>query len=399
MGLLECYKGRDLYSNIVEVPEDDLGTAKTKEFGFPSSKKSNFTLDATQSLDDSQLLATAHLTVGFLHRSLRDFILTPKVQNLLHQYTQGPYDARMYFRGVRLVRLVALNKVKADLHVEVGLASYILSTLTVPGYRDTPGAAAFASIMRPIVENLMQSERTYALEGWYICSVFEWWHSEGSTFLSLAIDFGLDSYIRLHLTPESVQSKKGRPILDYILRPRFVKRPSNLCVGKKWPDLELVHAVLSLGADPNQRFHGVSIWALFLCFIADQFAPGDQFAPEKWWLQDEAFSEKAVYLEALKIMVHHGANMLLPRHWLSGAADVELRFGRSYPYGDPNKRFSRRFPNITPVLLSNNCNDTFYAVSDLLECFCAIFEMSSNALKSLILAEENPRSSTSEPAK
>lgn len=376
MGLLECYDQKDLFFNIREFPEDNLGTPNTQELGFLSNNKINLTLEATKSLDDSQVLAKAHLTVDFLHRSLHDFLLTSKIQTLLHQYSQGPYDARTYFRSVRLVQLVALNKVEADLYAEVGLASYIRSTLTVPGYRDTPGAAAFASIMRPVVENLVQFERTETITDWYICTVFQNWHSEG---------FGLDSYVRLHLTPQSVQSKKGRPILDYILRPRFIKRPSKLCVGHKWPDLELINAVFRFGADPNQIFQGGSIWAPFLCFIADQFEPE---------ILNDAFSEKekAVYLEALKIMVQNGADMLLPRNWLSGAAYVEFFFDRSSLDEDSNERFGRRFPNITPVLHRHNLDGTFYAVSDLLECFCAMIEMSSDALKSSIVPLRNSES-------
>jgi hypothetical protein len=153
----------------------------------------------------------------------------------------------------------------------VGLASYILSTLTVSGYRDTPSAAAVATIMRPVIENLVQFKRIKKISVWYICCVLQSWHDEDSTFLTLAIDFGLDSYVRAHLTPQSVQSKKGRPILDYILRPRFAKKRWTICVGNQLPDSALLNVVLGFGADPNQRYQGVSIWALFLCFIADHF--------------------------------------------------------------------------------------------------------------------------------
>ena len=177
----------------------------------------------------------------------------------------------MFFRNARLVQFVALNKAEADFGASVGLASYILSTLTVPGYRDTPSAPAVATIMRPVIENLVRFERTERDLGWYISSVFQTWHNEQSTFLTLVIVFGLDSYVRLHLTPQCVQSKERRLILDYILRPRFAKLQSSMSVGNQLHDLGLLNVVLGFGADPNQGFQGISFWALFLCFTADYF--------------------------------------------------------------------------------------------------------------------------------
>ena len=125
----------------------------------------------------------------------------------------------MYFRNARLVQLLALHNVGANSDIAIGLASYILSTLTVPDYRETPSAASVATTMQPIINNLVQSPATR--EYWYLCCTLSSWNDESSTFLTLAIDFGLNSYIRAHLTRQSVQNKKDRPILDYILRPRF----------------------------------------------------------------------------------------------------------------------------------------------------------------------------------
>jgi hypothetical protein len=380
MGLLECldeaYETFELI-NFQEESDDEAST--TTEFGDQRSNKSNMPLNAAELLDDSEVFTTARLTIDFLHRSLRDFLLTPKVQTLLHQYTQGPYDARMFFRNARLVQLVALNKVEVDLHAAVGLASYILSTLTVPGYRDTHSAAAVATIMRPVIENLVRFERTGWISDWYICCVLRSWHDEGSTFLTLAIDFGLDSYVRAHLTPQSVQSKKGRPILDYILRPRFAKERLTMCVGNQLPASALLNTVLGFGADPNQRYRGVSIWARFLCFIADHFG-GET--------PDGTFIEETRYFEALKIMIQNGADVLLPRNWLSDAAYFDASCGDNWLDEVSDERLWRRFPNITPAIQGSTGNDTFYAVSDLLERFRDRFGLSLDTLKTLLLQRE-----------
>lgn len=380
IGLLECDGEADQVFQLRKFQqESDDEASTTTDFGCLRSGKVNVPSDPAKSVDYSEVLTTAHLTIDFLHRSLRDFLLTPKVQILLHQYTQGPYDARMFFRNARLVQLVTLNKVEVDLYAAVGLASYIMSTLTVPKYRDTSSAAAVATIMRPVIENLVRFERTEMISGWYICCVLQSWHDEDSTFLTLAIDFGLDSYVRAHLTPQSVQSKKGRPILDYILRPRFPEERGTICVGNQLPDSALLNTVLEFGADPNQRYQGVSIWALFLCFIADQFGEETPVG---------TFIEDAAYFEALNIMIQNGADVLLPRNWLSDAAYFEA-YGRNNLFDEvPDERLWRRFPNITPTIQGSTRNDTFYAVSDLLEHFRDRFGFSLDMLKTLVLQRE-----------
>ena len=382
LGLLECHnepdKGLELRRMFTEDSDDEEsdGEASTMiDFAHRKNTKISVPLDASELSD---VLATASMSVDFLHRSLRDFLLTPKIQTLLHSYTQGPYDARMFFRSARLVQLVALNKVEADIYASVGLASYILSTLTVSGYRETPGAVAFASIMRPVIENLVRLVNVEKIQGWYICCVLQSWHDENSTFLTLAIDFGLDPYVRAHLTPQSVQSKKGRPILDYILRPRFAKVQSTICVGNQSPDSALLDAVLRFGADPNQRYQDVSIWALFLCFIADH-------------LGEETLNGTliigAAYCEALEIMLQNGADVLLPRKWLLDSAYFEAYGGYRFNEGS-NKRFWRRFPNTTPAIQGSISNDSFYAVSDLLEHFRDQFGSSLDTLKTLVFQRE-----------
>lgn len=381
MGLLEC---RDDVDRIMQLRDLHEHFENRTNLEYLESNRANVSLDASESLDDSEVFNTAHLNVDFLHRSLRDFLRTPTVQTLLHQYTQGPYDARMFFRNARLVQLVALNRVEADLFTMVGLASYVLSTLTVPEYRDTPSAAYVATIVRPVIENLVRFERTKKISVWYVSAVISSWHDEDSTFLTLAIDFGLNSYVRTHLTPQSVQSKKGRPILDYILRPRFVNMRWHICVGNWLLDLALLTAVLGFGADPNQRYQGVSIWALFLCSVADHFLDGT--SPHK-------FFEEPSYLEALKIMIQYGADVLLPRNWLSDAA-YSRAYGSpedSWPDEDDDDRFCRRFPNIKPAIQGNTRHDTVYAVSDLLERFRHRFGSSLDTLKTLALQREARR--------
>ena len=371
LGLLECHGDVDEFL--------DLGDSqKRSDRESSTTTDRRYMIDAVELLDDVEVFPIANLTVDFLHRSLRDFLLTPKVQALLHGYTQGPYDARMFFRNARLVQLLALNHVGANPDVAVGLASYILSTLTITNYRETPSAAGVATMMQPIIENLVR-DPAIGNSYWYLSCTLSSWYDESSTFLTLAIDFGLNSYIRAHLTRQSVQSKKDRPILDYILRPRFGKARTTGCVGNQMPDLTFLNAVLGSGADPNQSYHGVSIWALFLCFIADDF--GER-------IPDTSSINMCAYSEALRIMIQNGADILLPKSWLSDVGYFEEYCGSNWLDDTPDERFSRRFPQILPTIQGSIRENTVYAVSNLLEHFSNHFGFRLGTLKALVQQRE-----------
>ena len=370
MGLLECHDNVDGYFEL-----SDLRTMSDRESSTTTDHR--YTIDAGELLDYFEVFPTPDMTVDFLHRSLRDFLLTPKVQALLHRYTQGPYDARMYFRNARLVQLLALNRVGAGPNIAVGLASYILCTLTVPDYRETPSAASVATIMQPIIDSLVQFPATQE-SYWYLCCALSSWHVESSTFLTLAIDFGLNSYIRSHLTRQSVQSKKDRPILDYILRPRFGKARTTGCVGNQMPDSAFLNAVLELGADPNEKYQGVSIWALFLCFIADDLGR----------IPDISSIDVRAYSEALTITIQNGADVLLPESWLSDVCYFEGYCACNWLDDTPDERFSRRFPKILPTIQGSARENTIYSVSNLLEHFSEHFGFRLGTLKALVQQRE-----------
>ena len=380
VGLLECYHSDYEFLRMCRFDEDDDGS---DEFALPlifSSNKVNMPLDAPKLLDGSSVFTIAYSTVDFLHRSLRDFLLTPVTQNLLHQYTQGPYDARMFFRNARLVQLVALNHSQVGLEATIGLASYLLSTLTVSGYRDTSSAAAVATKIQPIIENIVRFRRTRGISGWYVTVALQSWEDEDSTFLTLAIDFGLDSYVRTHLTPQAVRNKKGRPVLDYLLRPRFPRWTSITCVGHHLPNLDLINTVLGFGADPNQIYQGISVWTLFLCFVADTLGVEES---------DGWFVEEGAYLDVMKTMLMNGADVVIPTAWLSDAAYYQASEGEDFIDEEPSERFWRRFQRMLPTVQPDPNHKTFFVVSDLLNCFRDRFGTALDSVKLLAMQRES----------
>ena len=75
-----------------------------------------------EDLESADLQDPIDLKVEFLHRSLHDFLLTPKMQELLHQYTGGPLNARVFLCNARLVEFMALTSAGVGQELAVGLS-------------------------------------------------------------------------------------------------------------------------------------------------------------------------------------------------------------------------------------------------------------------------------------
>ncbi|KAJ2984641.1 hypothetical protein NUW58_g5951 [Xylaria curta] len=98
---------------------------------------------------------------------------------------------------------------------------------------------------------------------------------EQKTFLAYAIEARLLLYVtaKLDADPELLQKKKGRPLLDYALRPTFAAPPEDTNF-QEGPDVSLVKLLLSRKASPNKGitvYDDKSPWHLFLleCTEAD----------------------------------------------------------------------------------------------------------------------------------
>lgn len=351
MGLLEIYFEADLDDSTPtsELSQDDQGTNIGRSHSFEPPSYPNIS-------------QTYGMTIEFLHRSCRDFLFIPEVQDLLHQYTQCPYDARMYLLNSRVRQFIALSRAGTSDKLALGLASYILSSLGRPSYKHTPICATYAAAVQPMLEKVIH-DYVYLEHYWYIYSSVSSWNDEQSSFLTLAIDFDLSSYVESHLSPDLVRMKRGRPVLDYILRPRFFGIDDTTKIGNRKPNLKLLKVALHFSANPNEMYGPTSVWALFLCFLADNFntimEAGSHFE----------------YTGALEMLIRAGAAVLLPKHWLSRETFYEA-YSDDFSFQldmSLDERFSSRWPAAVPAVELEQDpglgSGPWYAVSDLLEYF------------------------------
>ncbi|KAJ4293656.1 hypothetical protein N0V90_008940 [Kalmusia sp. IMI 367209] len=366
MGLLECHYEHDNDDDDGEEGEEDNSDLIILP---PIEERGNQNHETRIERDQSpgslifrghsSLLASG-LTVQFLHRSCRDFFLTPEIQDLLHGYTQGSYDARMFLLHARIAYFMSLAKAEIKPNFALTLASYVMGSLARPSYKHTPICTNLAIFLEPVLEEFIQKFRVGNMYGYYIYPSVVSWHDERSSFLTLAIDFELSHYVQTHLTPEIIKNKRGRPILDYMLRPRFADCGAWFKIGNRRPNLEFLRLALSMGADPNEQYGGPSVWALFLCFLADIFA------------EDLDDGTDFGYFDALEVLIRAGASAHLPGSWLSCETDYEGYFDDFQNSGlSPGILFSHRWPNAVPAsgATLDSGSGRLFAVSDLLAHF------------------------------
>ncbi|KAF8242251.1 hypothetical protein K440DRAFT_639383 [Wilcoxina mikolae CBS 423.85] len=123
------------------------------------------------------------------------------------------------------------------------------------------------------------------------------------TFLSLAIQANLQLYVteKLNSNPKLLQDKRGRPLLDYALRPKRVT-PADLMYQVQREDasmdVKMVSLLLGKGADPNQIIHiydGRSVWDIFLLSC---YQNSEQASPRL----------KDAWYKAMELLIEHGGN-------------------------------------------------------------------------------------------
>ncbi|KAK4947888.1 hypothetical protein LTR10_013396 [Elasticomyces elasticus] len=383
LGILECFYYPGEAARQVSVGEDLFEPPLTSSVMH------------AESLDETVFLPIIHevasmrqhklfpfdFGVDFLHRSLRDYMMSDGLQRL-RQGSSDDFDPRNYLRNARLIQAQQIQAAGLCTPLATGFCSYVLSTLGLPKYRSSTASAQLAQRICNTVESIPESDD--------YCPSF--------CFLTVAIDFGLESYIQGGYTQGriyrgSILGKRGRPILDYILRPRFgAVYYHTLQTGYHSPSIELIQCALNDGSDPNEQWNGPSVWALFLCFIATVVK--DVNSPEK---------ERQDYFVALVALIQHGASRMIPKSWLSVGAYLEM-VEPPWPLIEDTagKRFESRWGAVGNALAGDGNDNPLYDVRDLVECFVHPHIFDLQQVKQLqLLVDEQQRDeagcTTSEP--
>ena len=243
--------------------------------------------------------------VDFLHRTVSDFLMEKDMhQGLIQRATDNnttDWDAYQALCLVELARAKGLplkKNIEKSLNVLFSLVDALMFYVhEVEIQQKVPQTV--------LLDQLDQTISTYADEN---KMVYHWTNARDpptgshfdecnyNSFLALTIQSRLSLYVKekLHKTPSLLRAKKGRPLLDYALRPNIVT-PTRLPHFVEFVDYDMVCLLLDEGANPNEKvsiYGNITVWALFLlsCYEKQDFQTAQ--AKETWFKVAELMIRK-----------------------------------------------------------------------------------------------------------
>jgi hypothetical protein len=236
---------------------------------------------------DPHPLCLSH-PVDFLHRTVRDF-LQDSYYAQLRANLKSEFSSTVSLCRMCLVLLKSLPtpnfKKVAFINKVVGLTDELLYYAHETEKRDE-------SLHTPLIDVLDEVDRvnmhyakgirnhwTHARDSVAPRGLDEYHEGDSYNFLALTVQARLVKYVRtkLETDPRNLR-KRGRPLLDYALRPRRstpISMPYHSQRDDPSVDIGMIRLLLDHGADPNQAVHlngGKTVWALFLISLHESSA-------------------------------------------------------------------------------------------------------------------------------
>ncbi len=277
--------------------------------------------------------------VGFLHRTVRDYLIAPQMRKMLNGWAAKGFDAISSLCRAHLAQIMSLpwpceamqrpSVVKEFFRLVNGFMYYASKLEREKGLSDV----ALINALDHAASNYWERRNDISELSLYSSppesGVLHWTNLEldlrrrdasergEKTFLAKTVECGLRLYVTkiLDAQPQLLREKRGRPLLDYALRPRVVERRHKRIIGFVDPDM--VRLLLLHGADPNQMIsiyntkerERITVWAFFLWKV---------WLDVKFW---EYTPDNPRWVEELfavtKMLLKYGANLDLQLECLS----------------------------------------------------------------------------------
>ncbi|KAI1347984.1 hypothetical protein F5Y01DRAFT_328962 [Xylaria sp. FL0043] len=221
------------------------------------------------------------LRVGYLHRSVKDYLETSrKVRDLFRKHLEPSFDIQLY------CSMAYLALFKSHPYTETSVARYTGTYIDEIVFRAKEMQCD--SVRRRETHRIL-AEAEHAMR--VICDVWNSELLEPHAVLARSIQEGLHRYVvkAIRTNPSLVNLKKPC-LLDLALR------PSDAHFDTSWPLPAMVRTLLKYGASPNQQVSHSSVWGLFLQRLARRDYLGrfeENFPPGlKEKINDVNFSEE-----------------------------------------------------------------------------------------------------------
>jgi hypothetical protein len=238
--------------------------------------------------------------VDFLHRTVRDFLLTGDMQELLKDWTALNFDVNLTICRTILAEIKSLQ-INLDYFNHPGPLSDLVDEFMSHARgveiktKNSPIDLldALGAVLKHHVKQLSAEELKAGLSYPWDC-----WVKGGnlevrykSSLLTFAMEKSLFLYVQRKVLQkvDLIKNKQGRPLLDYALRPEAPFPSSTDC---KPPDLEMVALLLANGANPNEVWIDTTVWEAYLA---------------SWSKNLTCWPYNARY-ESIKMLILHGAD-------------------------------------------------------------------------------------------
>ena len=276
--------------------------------------------------------------VGFLHRTVRDYLTAPQMREMLNGWTAKEFDATSSLCRAHLAQIMSLpwpceamqrpSVVKEFFRLMNEFMYYASKLERGKGLSDVALINALDHAASTFWERRNDISKLSLYSSSLESGVLHWTNLEldlrrrdsiergEKNFLAKTVECGLGLYVTkiLDAQPMLLRQKRGRPLLDYALRPRVMERKSR-AIGFVNPDM--VHLLLLRGANPNQmisiyntkKSDRITVWAFFLrkIWLDAKFW---EYAPDNPRWVEELFA-------VTEMLLRYGANLDLQLKRLS----------------------------------------------------------------------------------
>jgi hypothetical protein len=251
----EEYQDLVFETEVKHLTSDELWF-RCKEMGERLQSRCAGLLEVSDSIAHRTGSNPRGLQVNYLHRTVQDFLYTPRIWDFILIQTEPNFDPyeRLLEASVLRIKLVEV------VHSRKGGFEFLYH-LTRKAF-SISRSSSFQKSYLPVLNELDKAATIFwesLSKGYPSWDGIHWldyeYQPDYDNFLSLATKYGLANYINAR--PEQDDSsikKRGLPLLGYV-------------IGEKWdrvPQAEVAFVLLKNGADPNESFHGQSIWGRFI---------------------------------------------------------------------------------------------------------------------------------------
>ena len=242
--------------------------------------------------------------VDFIHRTVRDFIMIKDIhRELVERATENgeiQWDAHQALCKVELARAKQLplkKGIQSRLNVLFALIDTLISYAHEVEIEQKKPESTLLDQLDQVISKYADVDMAYhwtnardAPRGVY----YEEVHL--NCFLALAIQSRQVLYTKekLNKNPKLLPNKRGRPLLDYALRP-IVATPTRLPQAVEFIDFDMVRMLLDKGANPNEKvsiYGNITVGGLFLLSCYEKESIKNIQAKETWFKAAEMMIRK-----------------------------------------------------------------------------------------------------------